>query len=101
MEEATILTMVKQAEKVNEFLKPFIIDEEKSAKIKAIFEQELELGLKHGLKESSLQMENTYVMELTNGKEEGKFLALDLGGTNFRVMLLEMHQGRDEKTCLV
>ena len=100
MEEATILTMVKQAEKVNEFLKPFIIDEEKSAKIKAIFEKELELGLKHGLKESSLQMENTYVMDLTNGKEEGQFLALDLGGTNFRVMLLEMHEGRDDY-CIV
>ena len=39
-------------------------------------------------------MENTYVMEMTNGKEEGKFLALDLGGTNFRVMLLEMLNGK-------
>lgn len=29
-------------------------------------------------------MENTYIPELPNGKEEGQYLALDLGGTNFR-----------------
>ena len=84
----------KKSEKFDEFIKPFVIDNDKSAKIKIIFEQELEKGLKNGLKTSSLQMENTYVMEMTNGKEEGKFLALDLGGTNFRVMLLEMLNGK-------
>jgi hexokinase len=39
-------------------------------------------------------MENTYVPELPNGREEGTYLALDLGGTNFRVMLMEMAAGR-------
>lgn len=43
---------------------------------------------------SSLQMENTYIPELPNGSEEGKFLALDLGGTNFRVILLEIVKGK-------
>ena len=96
MEEVNItLNDLQKAKRINEYLKPFVIDDSKSAKIKSIFEQELEQGLKNGLKGSSLQMENTYVMELTNGKEEGKFLALDLGGTNFRVMLLEMSQGKD------
>ncbi|GLV44227.1 Hexokinase A [Carabus blaptoides fortunei] len=32
----------------------------------------------------------TYVQDLPNGKERGKFLALDLGGTNFRVLLIEL-----------
>lgn len=45
-------------------------------------------------KESSLQMENTYIPELPNGSEEGKFLGLDLGGTNFRVILLEIVKGQ-------
>jgi hexokinase len=31
---------------------------------------------------------------LPNGKEEGLFLALDLGGTNFRVILLELANGK-------
>lgn len=30
----------------------------------------------------------TYVQDLPNGKERGKFLALDLGGTNFRVLII-------------
>ena len=79
---------------VNEFLKPFILNEEKATQIKAVFEAELEKGMAQGLKGSSLQMENTYVMDLTNGTEQGKYLALDLGGTNFRVMLLEMEAGK-------
>jgi hexokinase len=45
-------------------------------------------------KVSSLQMENTYIPELPNGTEEGIYLALDLGGTNFRVILLELANGK-------
>ncbi|PZC71772.1 hexokinase-2 [Helicoverpa armigera] len=56
-----------------------------------VFERELERGLKE--QPSSLQMENTYVPELPDGTEEGVFLALDLGGTNFRVLLLELRAG--------
>lgn len=44
--------------------------------------------------QSSLQMENTYIPELPDGTEEGKYLALDLGGTNFRVLLLELANGQ-------
>jgi hexokinase len=29
-------------------------------------------------------MENTYISQLLDGTEEGFYLALDLGGTNFR-----------------
>ena len=32
----------------------------------------------------------TYVRRLPNGKEQGKFLSLDLGGTNFRVIVMEL-----------
>nr|CAH7732662.1 unnamed protein product [Callosobruchus chinensis] len=35
----------------------------------------------------------TYVQDLPNGTEEGKFLALDLGGSNFRVLLVELGGG--------
>ncbi len=33
------------------------------------------------------------VNRLPTGREEGQFLALDLGGTNFRVILAELHAG--------
>nr|AUX15120.1 hexokinase [Sogatella furcifera] len=35
----------------------------------------------------------TYVQDLPTGKEKGKFLALDLGGTNFRVLLVTLAPG--------
>ena len=35
----------------------------------------------------------TYVHELPTGRESGQFLALDLGGTNFRVILAELEEG--------
>lgn len=34
----------------------------------------------------------TYVQDLPNGNERGKFLALDLGGTNFRVLLIHLKE---------
>lgn len=35
----------------------------------------------------------THVQELPSGKENGKFLAIDLGGTNFRVLLITLDSG--------
>ena len=86
-------------EKVLGILNELSISPDNALKLRRVFEKELENGLQGGLEVSSLQMENTYVSELTNGKEHGTFLALDLGGTNFRVMLLELNHGviEDEK----
>ena len=62
---------------VKETLRGFVIDEEKLKKLKIIFESELELGLKDGLKKSSLQMENTYIPFVSlPEKLEGSYLAL-------------------------
>ncbi|KAL1122902.1 hypothetical protein AAG570_003227 [Ranatra chinensis] len=41
---------------------------------------------------SSVKCFNTYVQDLPTGKEHGKFLALDLGGTNFRVLLISLDE---------
>ena len=35
----------------------------------------------------------TYVTQLPTGEESGKYLALDLGGTNFRVIVVEITSG--------
>merc|ERR1712029_1012561 len=45
---------------------------------------------KEGHETSSVKCFPTYVRELPNGKENGKFLSLDLGGTNFRVIFMEL-----------
>ena len=36
----------------------------------------------------------TYVSKLPTGKETGRFLALDLGGTNFRVLLIDIGKNK-------
>jgi len=61
-----------------------------------IVEQEMRKAIQKGLKsgedhfESSVKCFPTYVRSLPNGKERGKFLSLDLGGTNFRVIVMEL-----------
>lgn len=60
-------------------------------KIQDVFISEMNKGIHQ--QPSSLQMENTYIPELLDGTEEGLYLALDLGGTNFRLLLLELAHG--------
>ena len=51
----------------------------------------IKMGLtKDGHENSSVKCFPTFVRELPNGKENGKFLSLDLGGTNFRVIFMEL-----------
>nr|CAD7454327.1 unnamed protein product [Timema tahoe] len=38
----------------------------------------------------------TYVTDLPDGKETGDFLALDLGGTNFRILSIHLENGKSE-----
>jgi len=78
----------------------FILKTSQVAKLKSTFMEELDLGMKHGLEKSSLQMENTFVPELIDGSESGIFLALDLGGTNFRVLLFELKNGKVVKEAI-
>lgn len=94
-----------------------ILTDDDIDKIRNVFLDELEKGLSE--QPSSLQMENTYIPELPSGSgeylqvfnihfssfyfiylslslsvlENGKFLAVDLGGTNFRVLLVEFLDG--------
>jgi hexokinase len=44
---------------------------------------------------SSVKCFPTYVRRLPNGNEVGKFLSLDLGGTNFRVIVMEITEDRE------
>ncbi|KAJ2939990.1 hypothetical protein O0L34_g6699 [Tuta absoluta] len=80
-----------RAQKIESALSGLILCGRMLRHVGEVFEQELEAGLRD--QSSSLQMANTYVPELPDGTEEGLFLALDLGGTNFRVLLLELRHG--------
>ena len=57
-----------------------------------ILEEEMSAGLSpltHP--QAAVKMFPTYVRNIPNGTEVGQVLALDLGGTNFRVLLIDLH----------
>jgi len=65
-----------------------------------VVEQKMRDAVKAGLskdkhEEASVKCFPTYVRELPNGKEKGKFLSLDLGGTNFRVIFMELTEQKE------
>lgn len=55
------------------------------------FKSEMDKGLAGG--PSSLQVLPTFVGEPT-GEEKGRYLVMDLGGTHFRIMMVELHGDR-------
>ncbi len=67
-----------------------------------VVEKRMRLSIEHGLTKrrqssSSVKCFPTYVRRLPTGEEKGRFLALDLGGTNFRVLQVELPGSRDQK----
>ncbi|XP_066598065.1 hexokinase type 2-like isoform X1 [Prorops nasuta] len=79
-------------QKVENLLKEMRLSAATVRRIKEVFISEMNKGIHQ--QPSSLQMENTYIPELIDGTEEGQYLALDLGGTNFRVLLVELQHGK-------
>lgn len=76
---------------IMKLLQPLHMDDDRMLRIGEIFRTEMEDALDE--RPSSLQMENTYIPEMPDGTENGVFLSLDLGGTNFRAILLELKDG--------
>lgn len=77
---------------VKQVLNSFDISDDGLRSIKAAIERELELGLRDE-EAATIKMLITYVRELSRGDETGTYLALDLGGTNFRVLLVSLDKG--------
>ncbi|KAM6473992.1 hexokinase-3 [Liasis olivaceus] len=67
-------------------LKLSIVDLER---LRNAIRQEMENGLSKAAN-SCLRMLPTFVCHLPDGSERGDFLALDLGGTNFRVLMVQV-----------
>merc|ERR1719199_2074003 len=67
----------------------FEMDKEKLYKIRDQMLLEMQDGLCEG-SSSPMLMLPTHITRLPNGKEKGMYLALDLGGTNFRVLKVSL-----------
>ncbi len=72
---------------LSELEKSFELTREHLEEIILEFHHEMKRGLSG--KESSLKMLPAFI-DRACGKEEGKFMALDLGGTNFRVLQVDL-----------
>ncbi len=71
--------------------KDFLFDEAAAGRLVARFHEEMRSGLAG--RASSLKMLSSFTRRPT-GREKGRFLALDLGGTNFRVLAVELSGDR-------
>ncbi|CAH6798398.1 hexokinase-3 [Phodopus roborovskii] len=76
---------------LEETLAPFQLDFEQLTAVQAQMREAMVRGLAG--EASSLRMLPTYVRATPDGSERGDFLALDLGGTNFRVLLVRVAEG--------
>ncbi|KAL2778480.1 hexokinase-3 [Daubentonia madagascariensis] len=84
---------------LEETLAPFRMNHEQLAAVQAQMREAMAKGLRG--EASSLRMLPTYVRATPDGSERGDFLALDLGGTNFRVLLVRVATGGVQITSQV
>ncbi|XP_060643021.2 hexokinase-2 isoform X1 [Anolis sagrei] len=77
-----------------EILDPLCLSHEQLMEVKRRMRQEMERGLAlESHSEATVKMLPSYVCSTPDGTEKGDFLALDLGGTNFRVLLVRIRSG--------
>ncbi|XP_073891240.1 hexokinase-4 isoform X15 [Macaca fascicularis] len=82
--------------KVEQILAEFQLQEEDLKKVMRRMQKEMDRGLRlETHEEASVKMLPTYVRSTPEGSEVGDFLSLDLGGTNFRVMLVKVGEGEE------
>ena len=74
----------------------FTLNKDAVDKIKHTMQSEMVKGLKED-GGSTLKMLPTYVHGIPDGTERGDFLALDLGGTNFRVLKITLNNRKYEQ----
>uniref|UniRef100_A0A8D2P7J6 Hexokinase-2 n=1 Tax=Zosterops lateralis melanops TaxID=1220523 RepID=A0A8D2P7J6_ZOSLA len=95
MENKKLLRMRTTRRRLRAALQPFLLPLPVLRQVRDSMRAELEYGLKRETQaEATVKMLPTYVCGMPDGTEKGKFLALDLGGTNFRVLLVKIKSGR-------
>ncbi|XP_064518318.1 hexokinase HKDC1-like isoform X2 [Pseudopipra pipra] len=95
MVTAVARRLAAQRSHIDAALAPFLLSLGTLTEVRNKMRTELEYGLKRETQaNATVKMLPTYVRGTPDGTEKGKFLALDLGGTNFRVLLVKIKSGR-------
>ncbi|NXW05410.1 HXK2 protein, partial [Fregetta grallaria] len=93
MVTAVALRLAAQRREVDLLLAPLRLSRADLERVQALMRREMELGLgRETNANASVRMLPTYVRGTPDGTERGEFLALDLGGTNFRVLVVRVAQ---------
>ncbi|NXQ97370.1 HXK2 protein, partial [Sagittarius serpentarius] len=93
MVTAVALRLAAQHREVDQLLAPLRLSRADLERVQALMRREMELGLgSESNVNASVRMLPTYVCGTPDGTERGEFLALDLGGTNFRVLVVRVAQ---------
>uniref|UniRef100_UPI00358ECACA hexokinase-1-like n=1 Tax=Myxine glutinosa TaxID=7769 RepID=UPI00358ECACA len=86
---------VEQRHLIDATLAPLKLSEAQLEDVKQRMRKQMERGLhKDTHMQATVKMLPTYVRSTPDGTEHGDFLALDLGGTNFRVLLVRVRGGK-------
>ncbi|XP_070608289.1 hexokinase HKDC1-like [Erythrolamprus reginae] len=97
MVTAVAYRLLSQRKQIDEVLALFKLTQENLIEIRNKMRTELEYGLKKETHPAAtVKMLPTFVCSTPDGTEKGKYLALDLGGTNFRVLLVKIRSGRNK-----
>ncbi|XP_020018382.1 hexokinase-3 isoform X2 [Castor canadensis] len=91
MVTAVAARMAAHRRLLEDTLAPFLLSRDQLIAVQAQMREAMAKGLRG--EASSLRMLPTYVRATPDGSERGDFLALDLGGTNFRVLLVRVAKG--------
>ncbi|XP_062979420.1 hexokinase-3 isoform X2 [Elgaria multicarinata webbii] len=93
---AVAVRLRNQRQGVSQALAPFRLSMVDLERLRNLMRQEMEKGLsKETNCKASVRMLPTYVCNLPDGTEKGDFLALDLGGTNFRVLVVQVQSKQE------
>lgn len=83
-----------QVQLVKQATDELILTDQQLLQIAKTFAQELDSALNGSTDSSKLQVFPTFIDQLPEGNERGHYLALDLGGTNFRCLLIQLEGDR-------
>jgi len=88
-------TRTNNRRQIEDYCRDLVLDNDHISRMEKGLREAIEKGLDKKTHETAtVKCFPTYVRELPSGYEVGKFLALDLGGTNFRVVLMEIGKGQ-------
>lgn len=94
MVTAVAQRLAAQRREINDTLALLSLSPENLQQVRDKMRVELERGLrKDSHRTASVKMLPSFVYRTPDGTERGKYLALDLGGTNFRVLVVKIRSG--------